>query len=88
MHLLVSKASSSSRVAGPPVHALLHVSLVGVAFVGELLLRARKLRRVHSWIIPRHPRAHRVPPGVHGVVVTSHGVPQHLWMADKQLTQT
>lgn len=84
MCLLVSEASSS-RVAGSPVHALLHVALAGVAFVGELLLRTRKLRRVHSWIIPRHPRAHRVTPGVHGIVVASHGVPQHLLIADKPM---
>lgn len=54
MRVLVSEASSTG-VAGPPVHALLHVALVGVAFVRKLLLRTRKLRRVYPWIITRHP---------------------------------
>lgn len=76
VHLLATKAPSS-RVVGSSVHALLHVALVGVAFVGELLLRTGELRGVHPGIVPRHTRSHWVAPRVH-VVVVHHGVPQHL----------
>lgn len=80
-HLLASEAASSG-VVGSSVHALLHVGLVGVALVGELLLRTRELRRVHSWIVSRHTRAHRVAPRVHGIVVVGHWVPQNLLNKD------
>lgn len=70
--------STSTRVVGSPVHALLHVRLVGVTFVGELLLRTGELRGVHTRIVSRHPRAHRVPARVHGIVAIGHWIPQHL----------
>lgn len=76
-HSLATKASSAG-VVGSPVHPLLHVALVGVAFVGELLLRARELGGVHAWVVTRHPRAHGVTSGVHGIVAVGHGVAQHL----------
>lgn len=77
---LLSREAPCPGVVGPAVHALLHVALVGVAFVGKLLLRTRELRRVHPRIVPGHPRAHRITPGVHWVVVIGHGIPQPLWI--------
>ena len=74
----------SPRVVGSAVHALLHVALVGVALVGELLLVPGELRGVHALVVPWHPRAHRVTPLVHGVVVVGHGIPQHLGRRRRQ----
>lgn len=85
-HLLVSEAAPSG-VVGPPVHALLHVALVGVALVGELLLGTRELGGVHPWVVSRHARAHGVAPGVHGVVAVGHGVPQHLGNQEEKISQ-
>jgi len=71
---LAPEAPSPPGVVGSPVHALLHVALVGVPLVGELLLGAGELGRVHALVVPGHARAHGVPSGVHGVVVVHHGV--------------
>lgn len=75
--LLATKAASWG-VIGPPVHALLHVGLVGVAFAGELLLRAAEVRGVHPGIVGGHPRSHRVAAGVHGIVAVGQGIAQNL----------
>lgn len=85
LHSLGSEAASAG-VVGPPVHALLHIVLVGVALVGELLLGTRELGGVHPRVVSRHARAHGVAPWVHGVVAVGHGVPQHLGNQEEKVS--
>lgn len=71
-------STRTSGVAGPAVHPLLHVRLVGASFGWKLLLLSTELRSVQPRAAARHPRSHRVASRVHGIIAVCHRVPQHL----------
>lgn len=71
-------SAGTSVVAGPAVHSLLDVRLVGAAFVWELLLLSVELGRVEPGPACGHARSHRVPARIHWVAAVGHRVPQHL----------
>lgn len=71
-------STGAPSVAGPAVHPLLHVGLVGASFVWKLLLLSIELRRVQPRSAARHPRSHRVTSRIHGIIAVCHRVPEHL----------